>query len=578
MLNTRSNPGAGLARLAMLVLALGGGLAAQETPAAPAPAPAVEPATPPAATETQAASDARTTVQAGEADVAVLATAAAQLLALGDYDSLRTVLAGERRAAALALLQALAMQPPASVEPLLDDLLDLATRAASDEVGVAADAVIALLAATRPPSADALLAELRQPDRSSGRRAAILRALGSSGNLALSGVLIEALDTPQAPTARAALRRLTGHDLGPDAGAADWRAFFERNAGLSRDRLLESALSSERASFEMQRQVLVAEVIKVRIASLGTDDPVRLVEGLADEYPGVRLEASKRLAAFRSQEHVALVVPAILRQLGYAPAGENGGAAAPAPASAPDAPAVEADPLVRAALLETLGAVGRQREDVRLALQAELRGGDERVAAAAAGALCGVHEQPAVVGPLLDYLDRRPPPTNAEEVLKAIAANQPDGALERLQPWLAKDQPEGVRAAAVRAVVACDAIDAALDLLSRLDAEGETQKVRWAMAVALGDRLPGLKPDQPAHAQAVLLLARQLDAAEPNVRGEAVTALGHAGTPEVLPLLEKRAAVETDLAVQRCIIVSLGTLRLPEGGGLIGRILSRSKE
>ena len=585
MLNTRSSPGAGLARLAVLVLALGGGLAAQETPAAPAPAPApaVEPATPPAATETQAASDARTTVQAGEADVAVLATAAAQLLALGDYDSLRTVLAGERRAA-LALLQALAMQPPASVEPLLDDLLDLATRAASDEVGVAADGVIALLAATRPPSADALLAELRQPDQSAGRRAAILRALGSSGNLALSGVLIEALDTPQAPTARAALRRLTGHELGPDAGAADWRAFFERNAGLSRDRLLESALSSERESFEMQRQVLVAEVIKVRIASLGTDDPVRLVEGLADEYPGVRLEASKRLAAFRSQEQVALVVPAILRQLGYAPAGENGGAAAPVPASAPDAPdapatpAVEADPLVRAALLETLGAVGRQREDVRLALQAELRGGDERVAAAAAGALCGVHDQPAVVGPLLDYLDRRPPPTNAEEVLKAIAANQPDGALERLQPWLAKDQPEGVRAAAVRAVVACDAIDAALDLLSRLDAEGETQKVRWAMAVALGDRLPGLKPDQPAHAQAVLLLARQLDAAEPNVRGEAVTALGHAGTPEVLPLLEKRAAVETDLAVQRCIIVSLGSLKLPEGGGLIGRILSRSKE
>ncbi|HVQ27718.1 MAG TPA: hypothetical protein VMV01_21180, partial [Planctomycetota bacterium] len=251
MLNTRSSPGAGLARLAVLVLALGGGLAAQETPAAPAPAPApaVEPVTPPAATETQAASDARTTVQAGQADVAVLATAVAQLLALGDYDSLRTVLAGERRAA-LALLQALAMQPPASVEPLLDDLLDLATRAASDEVGVAADGVIALLAATRPPSADALLAELRQPDQSAGRRAAILRALGSSGNLALSGVLIEALDTPQAPTARAALRRLTGHELGPDAGAADWRAFFERNAGLSRDRLLESALSSERESFE----------------------------------------------------------------------------------------------------------------------------------------------------------------------------------------------------------------------------------------------------------------------------------------------------------------------------------------
>ena len=564
------------ALLAALLLAPARGLAAQESPAAPEP-PAPAPAGTASEADSQAARDARATVQAGEADIAALEEAASRLLELGDLDSLRHGLAGERRATALGLLNALALLPPASVEPLLDDLLDLATRALSDELRSAADRVVALLAASRPQCAEALLADLRQPDLGAGRRAAILRALGSSGNLAMSGVLIDALDTPQAPVARGALRKLTGHDLGAEADAAEWRAFFERNAGMSRDQLLDQALASERASFEQQRQVLVAEVIKVRLAALGTDDPARLVEGLQDEYPGVRIEAARRLApCVRSQDQATFVVPALLRQLGYAPAGETG--ATPAVPDAPPAPAAEADPLVRVALLETLGAIGRQREDVRLALQSELRSGDDRVAAAAAGALCGMRDQPAVVGPLLDYLDSRTAPPNAEEVLKAISANQPNGALERLQPWLAKDKPEGVRAAAVRAVVACDAIDAALDLLGQLDAEGETQKVRWAMAVALGDRLPSLKPDQPAHAQAVLLLTLLLEDVEPNVRGEAVSALGHAGTTEVLPLLEKRAAVETDLAVQRCIIVALGTLELPEGGGLIGRILSRSKE
>ena len=572
MLNHPSQP-ACAALLAVLLLAPGPALAAQESPPAPEPE-ASEPAAAvtPAEAEAQKARDARATVQAGEADVATLAAAASTLLELGELDSLRSVLAGGKRAATLALLNALALQPPARIEPLLDDLLDLATRGASDEVGFAADGVVALLAASRPQSAEALLAGLRQPEVSVDRRAAILRALGSSGNLAMSGVLVEALDTSMAPVARGALRKLTGHDLGAQAGAVEWRAFFERNAGVSRDRLLEQALTSERASFEAQRQLLVAEVIKVRLANMGTEDPGRMLEALQDEYSAVRIEAARRLAlCVRSQDQAALVVPAILRQLGYAPAEP------PAP-DAPPAPPVESDALVRVALLETLGAIGRQREDVRVALQSELTSADDAVAAAAAGALCGMRDQPAVVVPLLDYLDSRPAPRNAEEVLKAIAANQPNGALERLQPWLAKEKPEGVRAAAVRAVVACDAIDEALDLLGLLDAEGETQKVRWAMAVALGDRLPSLEPDQPAHAHAVLLLTRLLEAVEPNVRGEAVSALGHAGTPDVLPLLEKRAAVETDLAVQRCIIVALGTLKLPEGGGLIGRILSRSKE
>jgi tetratricopeptide (TPR) repeat protein len=130
----------------------------------------------------------------------------------------------------------------------------------------------------------------------------------------------------------------------------------------------------------------------------------------------------------------------------------------------------------------------------------------------------------------------------------------------------------------VRAVVACVAIEAALDLLGRLDAEGDTQKVRWNMAVALGDRLPALPPDQPAHKHAVLLLEHLLDGIEPTVRAEAVSALGRAGTPEVMPLLERRAAIENDIGVATRIIEALGSLRLPEGGGVIGRILARSKE
>ena len=552
-----------LAFVVAAAMAWAGPAAAQETPAAPADA-----------ARDQSLEAARATVQEGTAGLPALSAAAGTLLASGDYASLRQVLAGERRESALALLEALAIQPPASIEPLLPDVLDLAARATSDEVGLAADGVLALLAASRPQSTEALLAELRQEGLGDARRAAILRALGSSGNLAMSGVLIEALATPQAPVARAALQRLTGHDLGPAAGATEWRAFFERHAGLSRERLLDLALSSERASFEEQRRALVAEVIAVRLNSMATDDVLRLIEGLGDEYPEVRIDAARRLGQMvKSQDQVALVAPVIMRQLGYAPAGESG-AAPGAPAAGVSA---EADPLVRVALLETLGTIGRPREDVRTALQAELRSPDERVAASAATGLCGVRDEPIIVRPLLDYLESHPG-ANAEEVLKAIASNRPTDVLARLEPWLGKEQPEAVRAAAVRAVGACDAVDAALDRLSRLDAAGETQKVRFAMAVALGDRLATLPADQPAHKHAVLLLERLLDAAEPSVRGEAVSALGRAGTPEVLPLLEKRAAVETDLAVDQRIIGALGTLELPEGGGLIGRILARSKE
>lgn len=551
---------------------------AKAPPAAPA-APATPVVDPQAASQAanQAASQARTTVEAGEGDVAVLAAAASKLLAAGDLDSLRTVLAGERRAAVLGLLRALTIQPPASVEPLLNDVLDLATRAAVDEVAVAADALLALLAASRPQSVEVLLAELRQDGLGDARRAAILRALGRSATLGVAGVLIEALEGPQAPVARAALKSLTGHDLGASASAFEWRAFFERNAGVSRDRLLEQAFAAERAQFALEKDKLMTEVIAVRLAAMGADDAGRLTAGLKDEYPAVRIEAARRLGQFvKSQEQAAVVVPALLRQLGYAASAEGG---SPAPVGSTDAPlAPEPDMRVRVALIETLGIIGRLREDVRLALQTELRDSSDLVAAAAAAGLCQVRDQPGVVVPLLDYLDGRPTAENAEAVLLAVAINQPTGVLARLQPWLALQQPEKVRAAAVRAVVACDAIEAALDLLARLDAEGDTQKVRWNMAVALGDRLRALPPDQPAHQHAVALLERLLDGVEPTVRAEAVSALGRAGTREVLPLLERRASVETDIGVTKRIIEALGTLQLPEGGGLIGRILARSKE
>src|SRR6185436_14412232 len=123
-----------------------------------------------------------------------------------------------------------------------------------------------------------------------------------------------------------------------------------------------------------------------RLASMGTEDVPRLTEGLKDEYSAVRIEAARRLAqSVKSQEQAAVVVPAILRLLGYVPSVEGGPSAAPTSAPTPtDAQsATEADPLVRVVLIETLGIIGRLREDVRLALQNELRDASDPVAAAA---------------------------------------------------------------------------------------------------------------------------------------------------------------------------------------------------
>jgi tetratricopeptide (TPR) repeat protein len=254
------------------------------------------------------------------------------------------------------------------------------------------------------------------------------------------------------------------------------------------------------------------------------------------------------------------------------------GAETAVPVGAEGKVALEADPELRAALVEALGTLGRAREDVRAALIAELHGAQDTAVTAAAAGLRLMRDQPSIVVPLLDDLDRRPGEQNTFDTLQAVAANRPVGVIARLVPWLAPEQSSRVRGAAVRALVASENIGLALDHLEQLYLAGGTPPdIRFAMAAALGTRVPQLV-DTPAWERSVRLLASLLDSGEPNVRAEAVAALGRTGSREALDMLDMRARNETDPEVVKRIVDAIGALRLPEGGGVIGRVVANRKE
>jgi tetratricopeptide (TPR) repeat protein len=556
----------------------------------PPPIPGVE--APPASGQADeaAAADiaeaARATLRKGELDAGQLAVAVKTLLDIGDTEFLRGVLAEDEPLRTLGLLRALAAQSAVGCEPLVPDILALSARQPASEVAATADNLLANLALARPTVLAALIAELA-PDGATGeRRRAVLRSLGLSRQLGAVDALITALDHEDAGIAREALTRLTGHDLGAQASVADWTSWWQAHRSEPRDQLIERARAADRLAFELQRAALEQEVIKARLDTMGHDDVTRLVTALDDSFAAVRLEAVRRLTRHANQGQAAVAaVPIMLRRLGHtasaAPVNGNGTAAADSngapqavPAESHGSAARETDPGVRVALVEGLGTLGRTRDDVRAALVAELGGSQAPVLAAAAAGLRLMRDQPSIVVPLLDDLERRPGEQNTFDTLQAVAGNRPEGVIPRLVPWLGPEQSSRVRGAAVRALVASENIGLALDHLEQLYAAGGTPPdVRFAMALALGTRVPQLV-DTPEWERSVRLLASLLDSAEPNVRAEAVVALGRTGARAALDLLGARARNETDPEVIRRIVDAIGSLRLPEGGGVIGRIVA----
>jgi len=247
---------------------------------------------------------------------------------------------------------------------------------------------------------------------------------------------------------------------------------------------------------------------------------------------------------------------------------------------------------VRAALVTALGVLGRARDeagspqpaarkDVLAVLAAELRAHEAAVSAAAAAALEQFHDQPEVVQPLLEYVTALPADSSPAGVdarvraLQAIASNRPQQVVSQLTPFVDASQPDGVRAAAVRAILACDDISGALDTLAEIWSLDRSADVKFSIAAALGDRLgrPGGEGRDDARARMLGLLGSLLDDTEASVRIEAATALGRSRSDTAFPLLDQRARKETDPTVQQRLVNALGLLGKPEGAAVIGVLL-----
>ncbi|MHC4845357.1 MAG: HEAT repeat domain-containing protein [Planctomycetota bacterium] len=529
---------------------------------------------------------ARRTIVQGDAEIATLAVAAKTLLDVQDFETLRAVLSGTRDKAAHGLLRALTAQSADSYEVLMPDILELIGTTVVPAVRAEADAALARLAYDRPDVREQLKLWLGDAALDGARRVSVISALGASRNLGVVEPLIGELDGEHAGEAAAALVTITGHARGADRDVAYWTAFWDERRHLTREELFERELLETRELFSTRETKLIAENIELILDEMGSEQVEKLVAGLSNAYPEVRKTAAERLGHHKDKARAAMAVPAILGRLGH-PAGSNGNGGVTPNGTLNgnghgNGHVVETDPAVRAVLVTTLGLLGRAqddqgnaREDVRLALVAELQSGDAVVGAAAAGSLQMLREESEVVLPLLAYLERTPGDDVAANVLTAIAHNRPKGVITRLVPWADASRPPRVRAAAVRAIMASDDAELALDKLEQIYVADESREVRFAMAAALGDRVRRLPADAPVRSRLVGLLGSLLEDVEPTVRVEAATALGKAGTETALALLEERGKVETDPAVLGRMIEALGALRFLEGGRLIGQIAAR---
>jgi tetratricopeptide (TPR) repeat protein len=601
-------------RLAVVLLLAGTAAASRLQPQAggPAglPAPLPVPVAAPVAAQAAMSDElrsARDVVERGDDDITRVLLAAKTLLDAGDLSTLRLVLTGSATRPLAGLLRALEKLPAASIEPLLPEILGAAAHQADAAVRAQAQSDLRYLATRRQGAVEACIGWLADPALDAASRSAVIDALGESRNVVAVEPLIRALDGPQAADARAALIRLTAHDLGPRAGGAEWRDFWEQHRDLPRDVLVERAMERSKHAYEQQLQEMAAEVVRSRIERMD-DDIDKLVAGLSDEYPEVRLQAARRLGVHKNRVGASAAVPVLLRRLGHAISGNGGsfggepagsapgtgsgtgtgaGTAAVEPArsgsaakaAGAEAPlTLEGDPGVRAQFVVTAGVLGRARDDVRLALLAELQTSPYAVVTeAAAVALCALRDQPSVVVPLLDHLERFPGEDNAIAVLQAVAANRPVGVIPRLAALAAPGERPRVRAAAVRALMASENTELALDRLQQIFLNDTSTDVHFALAVALGDRVRTLGPDADVRSRVVALLGALLDDLEPSVRVEAAAALGKSGANTALTLLEQRAVAETEASVVVAIVQALGALRLPEAAPAVGRIVAQRR-
>lgn len=507
-----------------------------------------------------------------EADPAVVAVALKTLLDAGEAGVVRSVFESGDERGTLAVLRALAPQAPEALEPLVPALLGLASASANAEVRTLARGRLVEVVSARTSVFEALCARLSEPELREETADVIASVLGSSRRLAAVDVLLGLLERRPSSAPYAALSELTGHEPGAGASLATWRGFWDGHRNLPRDVLLELGRAAERRRWSERVDALTAELVQARIDLLGVDDVARLMAGLSDAHAAVRIEAARRLARHPSRDQTAGAVAVMLARLGHAAVpsnGKPGEGGASAPETAVD---------VRAEFVAALGVLGRGRDDVRAALLAELQSPEGSVSAAAVAALQLVRDQPAVVGPLLDYLEAHPDDETAVGVLQAVAANRPEGVLDRLRPWVGLGHPPRARAAAVRAIVASARIDLALEMVGEVRQADDAREVLFAIAAALGDRARSLAADAPERAALVDTLAGLLDEAEPSVRAEAAAALGRAGSTAALALLDQRVRVETEIDVVSRIVEALGQLRLVEAAPLIGRIVARRPE
>ena len=564
---------------------------------------------PGAAVETPAASNGTTTDEArrllreGTLDVAVLSVHASTLLESGDLAAPREVLAGGSEAAVEGVLQAL----KAGGRPLLvPEVLSLAATPDRGRVATLARDHLAALTRNHPAVVADAVAWLGDGARSETEARVLIDVLGRSRNMAAAPPLLNQLYGPYADAADAALTRLTGH-VAPrmerdDEGASRarrqfWTEFWQSHAEWPRDEILDEALAGARASAaadlaEARRKLveMQAQVVAARTELMG-DDVDRLEAALSDPFAEVRRVAAERLANHASKQQAASAVPVMLARL--RPPAENGG-----PGNGNGSHhGTESDPEVRAALVTALGLLGRNDDAVREALAAELKSAHPMVSRAAVQGLSFVRRHPMVVAPLLDYLDANlglpgaadPAAAPADGaatpagggdaelavlVLQTVAENQPQGVIPRVRTFLDARHPARVRAAAVRALLACEDAASALDQLAGLDLTVEDQLVRFNVALGLGARVLDLAPDAPARPRIVQLLGRLVDDADPSVRAEAAASLGRSGDLTALALLERRAQIETDPSVLKKIVEAFGQLRLREGVRVIGRICS----
>jgi len=551
----------------------------------------------------------RAIVLDAEAEVGSIAAAATHLLDRGDTATLHTALTGEAVRPALGVLQALGVAGAESAEPLIDDVLALAARSTGTPARKAADDVLdrqlagAATGASAPPRVRRILGWVSDPLLDLSRRTVVLAALGRSGELAYVEPLVAALSGDSPAEVRAALRSLTGHDLGPEADAAVWRAWWAEHSRFTREQLLEQALELRAQELQVVRddagraeQAATTKLVNLKIAGLG-ESVEGLLAGLADEHADVRLEAARRLAGKANDERAAAAVPVLLRRLGHAasPNGNGNGhapQAEPAATATGDAGAVEADPRVRAALVTALGVLGRTRDeslpgiDVLPALAAELKSPHAAVSSAAAAALEQFHDQPAVVIPLLEYLAQLPASDAPEVVetkvkaLQAIAANSPSTIMPDLLPFTDLNQLPEVRAAAVRALMACDNISTVLDNLFMIYSSDSSRDVRFGIAASLGDRFDRLASnnDTEVRTRMVGLLGNLLNDPDASVRAQAAEALGRSGSRSALTLLATQARRETEPTVQLRLVGALGALRQPEAAAAIGALLVSRKD